>query len=123
MKRTVITLCGSTKFKSEFIDINKWLTLTGNIVITVGVFAHDGEPITLEEKLNLDDIHKQKIEMADEIFVIDVNGYIGKSTSSEIKYALELRKPIRYLSEELNVFEDWLRRYYLRTLNKNWNNV
>ena len=83
----VITLCGSTKFKNEFIEENKRLTLEGNIVISVGCFGHSGDVFTDEQKVLLDDIHKRKIDMADAIYVIDVNGYIGNSTKSEIEYA------------------------------------
>jgi len=97
----VITLCWSTKFKDEFLKVQKQLTLEGNIVISVGLFGHaDGEfenVITPEIKVMLDDIHKRKIDMADEIFVINKNGYIGSSTRSEIKYAKEHGKKIVYL--------------------------
>ena len=47
----------------------------------------------------LDDMHKRKIDMADEIFVINVDGYIGESTRSEINYAMEKGMPVRYLEE------------------------
>jgi len=94
----VITLCGSTKFKDEFIKIQKELTLQGIIVISVGIFGHsDGDILTDEIKTMLDDMHKRKIDMADEIFVINKNGYIGSSTKSEIKYALKMNKKINYL--------------------------
>ena len=98
-KYKVITLCGSTKFKNEFLEIQKKLTLEGNIVISVGLFGHSGDnevwaPGTKEM---LDDMHKRKIDMADEIFVINVNGYIGESTKSEIDYAKEKGKIINYL--------------------------
>lgn len=96
-KYKVITLCGSTKFKNEFIEVQKELTLMGYIVISVGLFGHSGDIITEEQKQMLDDMHKRKIDMADEIFVINKNGYIGSSTQSEIDYANEHKKPIRYL--------------------------
>ncbi len=100
-KYKVVTLCGSTKFKEDFIKVQKELTLQGIIVISVGLFGHaDGEfgtIITDEIKIMLDDIHKRKIDMADEIFVINKNGYIGSSTRSEIKYAKEHGKKIDYL--------------------------
>ncbi len=100
-KYKVVTLCGSTKFKEDFIKIQKELTLQGIIVISVGLFGHaDGEfdtIITDEVKIMLDDIHKRKIDMADEIFVINKNGYIGYSTRSEIEYAKEHGKKIVYL--------------------------
>jgi len=105
-KYKVITLCGSTRFKDEFMEANKKLTLEGNIVISVGLFGHSGdnevwenmdEGTLTETKKMLDDIHKGKIDMADEIFVINVGGYIGDSTRSEIDYALKRGKIVRYL--------------------------
>lgn len=97
----VITLCGSTKFKDAFYEVQKRLTLEGCIVISVGLFGHSGDDEALndETKAMLDDMHKRKIDMADEIFVIDVDGYIGSSTRSEIEYAKKHNKPISYLSE------------------------
>lgn len=96
-KYKVITLCGSTRFKNEFIEVQKELTLMGYIVISVGLFGHSGDIITDEQKVMLDDMHKRKIDMADEIFVINKDGYVGSSTKSEIEYAEKTKKPIRYL--------------------------
>jgi hypothetical protein len=98
-KYKIITLCGSTKFKDEFISEQKRLTLEGNIVLSVGLFGHGGdEEVWLEKtKIMLDDMHKRKIDLADEIFVINVKGYIGSSTRSEIDYALKTNKPVKYL--------------------------
>jgi hypothetical protein len=98
-KYKVITLCGSTKFREEFMAEQKRLTLEGNIVISVGLFGHSGDTeVWLEEtKTMLDDMHKRKIDMADEIFVINVGGYIGESTKSEIEYAIRTGKPVKYL--------------------------
>jgi len=93
----VITLCGSIKFKNEFIETQKELTLKGNIVISVGLFGHSDDIFTEEEKIMLDDMHKRKIDMADEIFVINVDGYIGNSTKSEIEYAISHNKNVRFL--------------------------
>lgn len=93
----VITLCGSTKFKEQFLQAQKELTLKGNIVISVGLFGHSGDTITDEQKIMLDDMHKRKIDMADEIFVINVGGYIGSSTRSEIDYAEAHGKKVNYL--------------------------
>ena len=89
-KYKVITLCGSTKFKDEFLIEQKRLTLEGNIVISVGLFGHSGDDEVWTENIKkmLDDMHKRKIDMADEIFVINKNGYIGSSTKSEIEYAI-----------------------------------
>lgn len=96
----VITLCGSTKFKKEFEEINKKLTLEGNIVLSLGVFSHtDGEQLSDEQIKMLKDIHKQKIAMSDEIFVINKNSYIGNGLKEEIEYAKQLNKGISYLEE------------------------
>lgn len=98
-KYKVITLCGSTKFKEEFLAAQKRLTLEGNIVISVGLFGHSGDNEVWTEgtKAMLDDMHKRKIDMADEIFVINVGGYIGESTRSEIEYAKAHGRPVKYL--------------------------
>ncbi|MCF0113706.1 MAG: hypothetical protein HUJ56_00020 [Erysipelotrichaceae bacterium] len=104
----VITLCGSTRFKDAFYAVQKRLTLEGNIVISVGLFGHSGdsevwegmsEDTLTKTKIMLDDMHKRKIDMADEIFVINVGGYIGSSTKSEIEYALKTGKVVKYLEE------------------------
>ena len=105
-KYKVITLCGSTRFKNQFMEVQKQLTLEGNIVISVGLFGHSGDNEVWENmdegtltatKAMLDDMHKAKIDMADEIFVINVGGYIGDSTRSEIEYAQAHGKVVRYL--------------------------
>lgn len=101
----VITLCGSTRFKKEFIKIQKELTLRGYIVISVGLFGHSGDVITIEQKEMLDDMHKRKIDMADEIFVIDVGGYIGKSTRSKIEYARLKNKIITFYTDSNLAYE------------------
>ncbi len=107
-KYKVVTLCGSTRFKDEFMKAQKELTLKGYIVISVGLFGHSGDQEVWENmdegtltktKEMLDDMHKRKIDMADGIFVINVNGYIGESTKSEIKYAQEHGKTVNYLEE------------------------
>ena len=104
----VITLCGSTRFKNEFMMAQKRLTLEGNIVISVGLFGHSGDEEVWENmdegtltktKEMLDDMHKRKIDMADEIFVINKGGYIGDSTRSEIEYAKKHNKIINYLEK------------------------
>ena len=97
----VITLCGSTRFKDDFERINKELTLLGNIVISVGCFGHSGDTFTEEQKVMLDDIHKRKIDMADAIYIINKDGYIGASTRSEIQYAMRTGKQIIFMEDDL----------------------
>ena len=101
-KHKAITLCGSTRFKDAFMEAQKRLTLEGNIVISVVLFGHSGddEVWTDGTKEMLDGMHKRKIDMADEIFVINVGGYIGSSTRSEIEYAQATGKLVRCLEEQ-----------------------
>lgn len=84
---------------NAFMEAHKRLTLEGNIVISVGLFGNfsDDEVWTEDTKELLDDIHKRKIDMADEIFAINIGGYIGSSTSFEIEYATATGKIVRYL--------------------------
>lgn len=100
-KYKVITLCGSTRFKDEFLEAQKRLTLEGNIVISVGLFGHSGDNEVWREgtKEMLDDMHLRKIDMADEVFVINVDGYIGSSTKKEIEYAVSTGKIVKYLEQ------------------------
>ena len=100
-KYKVITLCGSTRFKDEFMEVQKRLTLEGNIVISVGLFGHSGDNEVWIEgtKEMLDDMHLRKIDMADEIYVINADGYIGTSTRNEIEYAKRTGKVVRYLKK------------------------
>ena len=109
----VITLCGSTRFKDQFFEAQKRLTLEGNIVISVGLFGHSGDDEVWTEgtKEMLDDMHKRKIDMADEIFVINVGGYIGSSTKSEITYAKENGKVVKFLEPIWDVGTTALNRY------------
>ena len=98
-KYQVITLCGSTRFKKQFMEAQKRLTLEGNIVISVGLFGHSGDDEVENPGMKemLDNMHKRKIDMADAIYVINVGGYIGESTQSEIEYALRNGKKVYYL--------------------------
>ena len=105
-KYKVITLCGSIKFKEIFFKMQEKLTLNGNIVLTPNFFQsikkekiNEQTKKTLDGKTKkmLDEMHKQKIDMSDAIFVINVNGYIGESTKNEIEYAKSKNKEILYL--------------------------
>ena len=105
-KYPVVTLCGSTKFKDEYLKVQKDLTLKGYIVISVGLYGHSGDNEVWENmdegtltktKEMLDDMHLRKIDMADEIFVVNVGGYIGSSTKKEIEYAISKNKKVNYL--------------------------
>ena len=80
-------------------EVQKRLTLEGYIVISVGMFGHSGDEEVWKPRVKemLDDMHKRKIDMADEVFVINVGGYIGESTKSEIAYAEKTGKKVNYL--------------------------
>ena len=107
-KYPVITLCGSTRFKEQFLEAQKRLTLEGNIVISVGLFGHSGDDEVWKEgtKEMLDDMHKRKIDMADSVYVINPGGYIGSSTRSEIEYAKKNGKEILFLDQSSLVAND-----------------
>ena len=97
-KYKIITLCGSIRFKDEFFKIQEELTLKGNIVLTPN-FLKNTKKDTVDEntKNMLKEMHRQKIDISDAIFVINVNGYIGESTQAEIQYAKTKNKEISYL--------------------------
>lgn len=97
----VVTLCGSTRFKDQFMEAQKRLTLEGNIVISMGLFGHSGDDEVWAEgvKEMLDDMHRRKIDMADAIYVVNVGGYVGESTRREIEYARNHGKDVMYLEE------------------------
>lgn len=104
----VITLCGSTRFKKQFEEANAYLTLQGNVVLSLAFFEQsEGFDITSEQAELFGKIHLRKIDMSDEVFVIDVDGYIGNSTSKEIEYAKENGKTVKYYSES-DITDDFL---------------
>lgn len=98
----IVCLCGSTRFYDAFQRANYEETMAGRIVLTVGFYPHanvhhEGAGCTPEQKIALDELHKRKIDLADEILVLNVGGYIGESTLSEIAHASATGKPIRWL--------------------------
>jgi hypothetical protein len=100
----IVCLCGSTRFKAAFDEANYRETMAGRIVLSVGFYMHatenrHGQDVgtTDEQKLRLDELHKRKIDLCDEVLILNVGGYIGNSTRSEIEYAMAHSKPIRYL--------------------------
>lgn len=108
-KYKVITLCGSSRFKDDFIRVQKRLSLVGNIVLLPVFFSQtcdediweNMDEDAVHEKIKmLGDMHKRKIDMADEIFVINIGGYIGEATKSEIEYAIKTGKKVNYLEQK-----------------------
>ena len=98
-KFNIITLCGSIRFKEEFLKVQERLILKGNIVFTPNFFNNFKGEMSIEMKRMLDEMHRQKIDLSDEIYVINVNGYIGESTKSEIEYAIANGKRVKYLEK------------------------
>lgn len=101
----IVCLCGSTRFMGAFHVASLEETLAGNIVLSVGCNTKSDTDLlalgqlTEAKKAALDELHKRKIDLADEILVLNVGGYIGKSTRSEIEYAKKAGKGIRWLED------------------------
>ena len=101
----IVCLCGSTRFSDAFKEANLKETIAGNIVLSIGCDTKSDKELmvlgelTKEAKERLDQLHKRKIDLADEILVLNVGGYIGDSTRSEIEYAQKMNKSIRLLEQ------------------------
>lgn len=97
----IVCLCGSTRFMDAFFEAGWQFTLQGEIVLSVGVCKHaedhGGEALGQDVADKLDELHFRKIDLADRVFVLNVDGYIGDSTRKEIEYAASKDKPIQYL--------------------------
>ena len=105
-KPKIVCLCGSTRFYDAFQEAYYKETMAGRIVLSVGFYSHSskrahGQKVgcTKKQKIMLDELHKRKIDLADEILVLNVGKYIGESTKGEIEYAKKHNKGIRYLEE------------------------
>lgn len=100
---TIVCLCGSTRFMDAFFQVGWSETLAGKIVLSVGVCKHaehhGAEALGPGVAERLDELHKRKIDLADEVFILNVDGYIGESTRSELEYAQEHGKHIRFLEQ------------------------
>lgn len=91
----VVTICGSMKFKDKMMEVAKELEIKNKYIVIQCVYTTD--KFNEEEQQILADIHHKKIEISDAIYVVNVNGYIGNSTSKEIEQAKKLGKEIMYL--------------------------
>lgn len=97
-KPTVVCIIGSSRFKDHHLGHAQRFTLAGKIVLVAGFFHHvDRYPITDAQKKQIDELCLRKIDLADEVYVVNINGYIGESTSGAIEYAKELGKPVTYM--------------------------
>ena len=99
-KAKIITICGSMKFKDEIMRVAIQMELAGNVILTPILPINDDEAVcTKEEVIVLGEMHKEKINLSDAILVVNVNGYIGNSTKSEIEYAKAQNKEILYFEQ------------------------
>lgn len=96
-KTKIITICGSLKFKNKMMEMAIKLELEGNVVLTPIYPITDDNVYNKKEIIMLGKMHKEKINLSDAIFVVNVDGYVGESTKSEIEYAKEHNKEIIYL--------------------------
>jgi hypothetical protein len=103
-KPKIVCFCGSTRF-AEWFMIKRW-ELEKQGIITLGInilpdnYFAEGNSHGAEQdgvKHILDELHKRKIDISDEVFILNVRGYIGESTRAELNYALENGKPVKYL--------------------------
>lgn len=106
---TIVCLCGSTRFYAAFQEANYCETMAGKIVLSVGHYPHapgqiHGETVgcTPEQKVALDELHMKKIDLADEVLILNVNGYIGESTRRELNHAIDTGKRVRFLEPPPN---------------------
>lgn len=106
-KPKIVCLCGSTRFMEAFFDAGWYFTLEGWIVLSIGVCKHvspeDGhgaEAIGQDCADMLDELHFRKIDLADQVFILNVDGYIGESTAKEIAYAKRKDKEVLYLEQK-----------------------
>jgi hypothetical protein len=99
MKPVIVCLCGSTRFSDAFRKANFDETLAWKIVLSVGCDFKSDEALglTQADKNRLDELHLEKINLADEILVLNQGGYVGQSTSREICYANRHGKLVRWL--------------------------
>ena len=113
-KPRVVCLCGSTRFFDAFLKVNLEETLAGRIVLSVASDRQTEEKlfVTLSQadlehtRQNLEALHLRKIDLADEILVINLGGYVGEGTAREVRYAHQTGKPVRWLEPD-SVPEEW----------------
>lgn len=101
----IVCLCGSTRFSEAYREANLRETLAGKIVLSIGIDTksdHDlmlaGE-LTEADKERLDELHLRKIDLCDEVLILNVGGYTGLSTRNEVAYARTHGKRVRWLEE------------------------
>lgn len=106
-KPTIVCLCGSTRFGQAFADANLFETLAGCIVLSIGINTKSDDDLVkagfVVNKEALDTLHLHKIDLCDEVLVLNVNDYVGESTRREVEYAQRLGKRVRWLEPHMEV--------------------
>lgn len=97
MNIKVVTICGSMKFSKDIMRIATELETDKGYCVIQPVYNSDDKMLTDSELENIKMAHYKKIDISDAIFVVNVDGYIGKSVAEEIEYAKRLNKEILYL--------------------------
>jgi hypothetical protein len=106
----IVVLCGSTRFPGAFREANLRLTLAGQVVLSIGCDTKSDADLAAAASLGddpaavkarLDDLHRWKIDLADEVLVVSdaETGYFGDSTAGEIAYANAAGKPVAYMHD------------------------
>ncbi len=100
----IICLCGSTRFIDTFNEWRQKLTLDGKIVLSVEIVTSQSKEVDPQYsnpkvKQMLDELHLRKIDLAGEVMILNVGGYIGESTRNELNYAIKKGKKITYLED------------------------
>lgn len=108
----IITLCGSSRF-TDVMAVCAWLLEKNENAIAMGLhllpdWYPDCPPDHLAEHEGvadqMDALHLRKIDVSDEVFVVNINDYIGESTAREIAHAERTGKPVRYfMSDEIGL--------------------
>jgi len=115
MRPKIVCVCGSTRFTREMMILvweyaKQGIIAVGWCVLPDGYFPEASHGAKAEGvKRELDELHKRKIDMSDEVHVLNVGGYVGESTTDEVAYAYATRKPVRWFDPEAKVaqyFED-----------------
>ena len=98
-KPAVVCLCGSTRFVETFNEWRKKLTYEGKIVLAIEIVTIQAKKDypSSETKKMLDELYLRMIDMADEVMILNVGGYIGESTKKELEYARKNSKSIKFL--------------------------
>lgn len=93
----IITICGSLRFQKEMMELSEELELAGNCVLAPIYPVRQGKDAYTESEVSvLNAMHREKIKLSDAVFIVNVDGYMGDSTKSEMEYAKALGKEILY---------------------------